>query len=125
MKKTVYPKSYVRASQEQAYIVTFGWDSGNAESGPCWGKGEDLVYAISEKDACNKWENDNIGNFDYKHTGTAYEGCWARLATDDEVREFEEQRILDEKAWEEAVRLGYVDPDCFTPDPDEYGEIFD
>ena len=75
-------KRYIRSSEEIAWIVTFGQDSGNAESGPIISSGEYLIYAISEDEACRKFEDE------YSYDLDGYEGCWARRATQKEIDEW-------------------------------------
>lgn len=75
-------KRYIRASEETAWIVTFGQDGGNAESGPIIYSGEYLIYAISEDEACRKFEDE------YAYDLDGYEGCWARRATQKEIDEW-------------------------------------
>ena len=100
-------KKYVKAASSlKPYLVTFGWDSGGPESGPIYGKGEDIVYALSEDDACNKWESENLGQF---NSGSAYEGCWARIATQEEVDEFEAEMKRLEDEYQYMKEMGWID----------------
>lgn len=75
-------KRYIRASEETAWIVTFGQDAGDAESGPIIYSGEYLIYAVSEDEACRKFEDE------YAYDLDGYEGCWARRATQKEIDEW-------------------------------------
>lgn len=85
-------KRYVRASSETAWIVTFGQDAGDAERGPIISSGEYLIYAISEDEACRKFEDE------YAYDLNGYEGCWARKATPEDIAEWEEG-----EQWEEDL----------------------
>lgn len=88
---------------EMPYVVRFGWDSGGPENGPSYGYGEDIVYALSEEDACKKWEAENqeqIEGFNSSKYG-GYEGCFAHLATEDDIKKFEE----DQGSWDELERM--------------------
>lgn len=69
---------------EKAYLVTYGQDSGGPESGPIISKGEYILLAESEEDACKQFEEL------YSPHISGYEGCWAREATDEEVAEWED-----------------------------------
>lgn len=96
----------VESSQsERPYVVTFGWDEGGPESGPIWRSGTDIVYAISKEDACNKWESEYIDQF----SDCAYEGCWAREATDADVSKYEAEmkQLDDEYNW--MKEQGFID----------------
>lgn len=88
-----------QSDQLQPFVVRFGWDSGGPENGPSYGYGEDIVYAASKEDACSKWESENqeqIDGFNSAKYG-GYEGCFARPATEDDIREYNEYiRMWDE-----------------------------
>ena len=75
-------KRYVYASSEIAWIVTYGNDTGDAESGPRINSGEYLIYAKSEEEACKKFEDEYSGDI------YGYEGCWARRATQEEIDDY-------------------------------------
>ena len=87
-----------KLEREQPYIVTFGEDVGDAESGPIIHIYEDLVYASSEKEACRKWEADNPG----ASAGTA------RLITRAEAEALEEEYRHEEEDYEYAKAQGWV-----------------
>lgn len=82
-------KRYIRSSsdklQSNAYIVTFGTDSGGPESGPIIHSGEYLLFADSPSDACSKFEAEFANDLD------GYEGCWARKATEQEIQEWQSE----------------------------------
>jgi len=95
---------------EKPYIVRFGWDSGGPENGPSYGYGEDLVYALSEEDACAKWEAENEDQIAGLNSGRygGYEGCFARPATEADLKEMEEE----EAYWDELEKhYDFVDGD--------------
>lgn len=111
-------------TEEQPYIVRFGWDSGGPENGPSYGYGEDIVYALSKEDACSKWEAENQDQIAGLNSGRygGYEGCFARPATEDDIREYEEEQ----KRWEELEKYyDFVDGDVFPKESVESAEFMD
>lgn len=80
------------------FIVRFGWDSGGPESGPSYGYGEALIYALSKEDACARWESENVDQIQgLNDSGSIYEGCFAWPASDDEVARFEDENAYQDE----------------------------
>lgn len=80
-------KRYIKFSQEiynlkgePAWLVTYGYDCGDGESGPIVQQDTWIVYAKSADAACRKFENE----FDIE----GYCGCGARKATQKEIDEW-------------------------------------
>lgn len=102
-------KRYIRSSAETAWMVTFGQDTGNAETGPRISRGEYLIYAVSEDDACRKFEEE------YAYDLEGYEGCWARRATQKEIDEWysymnepEDLPFSSTRSKKRSIKAGYT-----------------
>lgn len=101
-------KRYIRSSGEilKPYLVTYGYDSGDIENGPIPEYGYDIVYALSEDEACYKWQADNGWQFD----DVNYTGCYAREATPQEVAEYK-QYMTDMEDASEKLEADNFDQD--------------
>lgn len=86
------------------YYITMGFDSGDAESGPIVHTAIDIIEANSEEDAMSKIE-------DYYKNDITYCGGYARLATDEEVNEYEEEMKRAEEEFQYMVKMGFIDPE--------------
>ena len=90
-------KSSVTASEDtQIYKVTYGYDVGGPEDGPIMRSGERFTEATSEDDACKKFDAE-WGKADPGY----YEGCWAKLATPEEIEQWKEEQAAEEAMWKE------------------------
>lgn len=67
-------------SEENAYVIEYAFDDGNAEDGPIIHDGKDLMFATSKDEAVKKWIEEYIDPSD-----TSFAGATAHLATDQEV----------------------------------------
>lgn len=63
------------------YLVTLGYDYGDAEYGPKYSKAEVLIDANSAEEA----EAIADQEYGYPATGEPYEGCWATEATQSDI----------------------------------------
>lgn len=106
-------KSSVEASGKlRPFIVTWGYDAGGPESGPKWGKGEEIQYGTSEEDACRRWEEDNHSWCNSPYSG--YEGCWAKETTEEIAEEMNRKMHEEQEMLEEEVRRMF--PDVYDED---------
>lgn len=67
----------------EKYAVHFSWEDGDIESGPLVHTGVDIIDAYSEEDACNIWKKEYGYQFDKSPN------CWAELATQEQIDEYE------------------------------------
>lgn len=101
------------SDQLKPFVVRFGWDSGDPENGPSYGYGEDIVYALSKSDACNRWESENKEQIEGLNSGKygGYEGCFARPATEDDIRE----KAAHDQEWDELEKNYRFEDDGVYP----------
>ena len=95
-------------ASSQIYKVTYGYDVGGPEDGPIIRKGEWFTEATSKEDACKKFDAEWC-----QADPGYYEGCWAKIATPEEISRWEEDKAAEEAMWEEYHRMW---GDDFTDD---------
>lgn len=77
----------------KTYLVTLGYDYGDAEYGPKYSKAEVLIDAESAEEAEDIADQD----YGYPATGEPYDGCWAREATQSDI-----DRLSRSNDWDDA-----------------------
>lgn len=89
--------SAIEASEDgkTPWKIHYGYDVGDAESGPIIRSGWDIYYADSAESAEYGWENE------FASTSSGYEGCWVEPATQADVDEWNRiMKELDEPPFE-------------------------
>lgn len=76
---------------KKPYVVFFGYDKENRETGPLVDGGQDLVWANSEDEACEIWKDKYLDPND-----KTFCGCLAQLANKEELIYFDEYYEDDE-----------------------------
>lgn len=77
----------------KTYLVTLGYDYGDAEYGPKYSSAEVLIDAESAEEA----EDIADQEYGYPATGEPYDGCWAREATQSDI-----DRLSRSTDWDDA-----------------------
>lgn len=97
-------KRMIRASRsdKQYYVVHYGWDEGGPEDGPSI-KGDNVVIkARSIDDAEAKV---------LAKLGSGIEGCWAELATPEDIEAFKADMLEAKSEYQSLVNAGLIDPE--------------
>lgn len=88
------------------YLVKIGFDHGGPEDGPILHTTIDMIEASSEKDAENQINN----KYGYGRDDS-YCGCSAKLATEDEIFQWECEMTEAKEEYKALVDAGIIDPE--------------
>lgn len=77
-----------KLAKQQPYLIRFGWDDGDPESGPIMKGDIDVVWGISKEDAIQKWKDEvDTSQFD---------SYWAEPITEEEAQKYIDENGSDE-----------------------------
>ena len=94
-------KRYIvsKTDNRQYYTVTFGWDEGDAESGPIVKVDKIIVKARSKQDAEQKVSRKMDAD------------CYAQLASQEDIDEFVAEMKKSEDEYQSLLDAGLIDPE--------------